>query len=374
MLGAGFAEVPFGEPADCQILNTCTITREADRKSAQMLRKAQRLGPQVVVTGCAVAERGGLSGKLPGSVLRLPPENRDRLLELLDAQHCPSGAQLETLLPRKPRHRALLRIQDGCDQFCTFCIVPYVRGRSRSQPTEKILEQAREFVAQGYKEIVLTGIHLSAWSEGERDLSHLLESLLPATEGVRLRLSSVEPDLFPRRVFALMRTFPKRICPHLHLVLQHASDDVLRRMHRGYDLAHYEGLVQEFTQTVEGACLTTDLMVGFPGETEVEFQQLLNYVRRTPFYRVHMFRYSSRPGRRLPAFPARSLPRCGSSDGIACKSWLDSSGKSFSAPRGGRFARFFSKDAAIRPVGSRERRTIFFPCESGGQAGWWERW
>lgn len=293
--GAGMLQVPFGQPATVQIVNSCTVTREADRKSAQMVRRAERLGGTVVATGCGVATRGGLKGG--GAVLRLPPENREKILDLLGVQGCPSGSRLESSLSR--RTRALLRIQDGCDQFCTFCIVPYVRGRSRSIAVPQLVLQAQNLAAEGYCEIVLTGIHLSAWGadfENPLGLDHLLQSLIDQVPLVRFRLSSVEPDLFPSTIFELMRRYPQRLCPHLHLVIQHASDKILERMHRGYDLAHYHRLVDEFIHTVPLACLTTDVMVGFPGETDEDFAILMKYLRRTPFYHLHVFPYSVRPG------------------------------------------------------------------------------
>lgn len=296
LLGAGFAEVEFSEPADVRIVNTCTVTSEADRKSAQFVRRGLRLGGKVVATGCAVAAKGGLKGeRLPGSVLRLPPGQSEQLLRLLGAESCPNTelvdrevAQLHT--------RALMRIQDGCDQFCTFCIVPYVRGRSRSFPVEQVVEDARRLERQGYREIVLTGIHLAAWGKDlGLDLAHLLERLLESTRTVRYRLSSIEPDCFPPRIFDLMLAYPERLCPHLHLALQHASDNVLERMHRDYDQAHFTRLVERFF-TVPGACLTSDVMVGFPGETEHDFAILRDYVRKLPFFRLHVFPYSPRPG------------------------------------------------------------------------------
>lgn len=302
LAGAGFTEVPFGQPADCQVVNTCTVTREADRKSGQMLRRALKLGSQVVATGCSVAARGGLSQRLPTSALRLPPGQGEQLLELIGAGGCPSTQLVES----NRRARALLKVQDGCDQFCTFCIVPYVRGRSRSFPAEQVVAEARRLEAEGYRELVLTGIHLSCWGrEWGEDLADLVERILAETH-VRLRLSSVEPDLFPERLFAVMRENP-RLCPHLHLVLQHASDRILERMHRGYSREHFAGLVEQFRK-IPDYCLTTDLMVGFPGETEDDFQQLLGFVRKTPFYRIHVFPYSQRPGTAAARFADQVSP------------------------------------------------------------------
>ncbi len=297
LLGAGFEERPFGEAVDCSIVNTCTVTAEADRKSRQLLTRALRVIPdsgQVVATGCAVASRGGLK-QLPGAVLRLPPDQREGLLDLLDVEACPGR---ETLPVVHRTTRALLKIQDGCDQFCTFCIVPYVRGRSKSVALEDIVAQAQAFERQGYSEIVLTGIHLSIWGHdlaGTPDLSHLASAILKATNSIRLRLASVEPDRFPLELIHLMAVEP-RLCPYLHLVLQHASDAILERMHRGYNLAHYDKLVTEFFSRVPQATLSSDIMVGFPGESEADFQALVRYLRATPYYHLHVFPYSSRPG------------------------------------------------------------------------------
>jgi threonylcarbamoyladenosine tRNA methylthiotransferase MtaB len=292
--GAGFAEVPFGQPADVQIINSCTVTSEADRKSAQMVRKAQGLGSQVVLTGCGAAQKGG-AWKRTGSVLRLPPERQEEILGLLGATHCPSAESFERPLLRRDRARVLLRVQDGCDQFCTFCIVPYVRGRARSRSLAEVRSEVVELERNGTREVVLSGIHLSAWGQDlGLTLTDLVRDLLEHTSQLRVRLGSVEPDLFPLELIPLMGQNP-RLCPHLHLVLQHASDAVLERMHRGYTLAHYQVLVEQFL-AIPGACLSSDIMVGFPGESEAEFRQLLSYVRATGFARLHVFPYSLRPG------------------------------------------------------------------------------
>lgn len=295
-MDAGFEEKTFGQQVDCSIVNTCTVTAEADRKSRQMIRKALRVLPsdsKVVATGCAVAKRGGVK-QMPGSALRLPPENRDQILSLLDVEACPGRERP----PVFHKTRALLKIQDGCDQFCTFCIVPYVRGRSKSTPIEQVVAQAQEFEAQGYQEIVLTGIHLSIWGHdlaGTPDLSHLVKAILDGTKRVRVRLSSVEPDRFPLALVDLMAANP-RVCPYLHLVLQHASDRILERMHRGYTLATYSEIVERFFSKVPHATLSSDIMVGFPGETDADFRDLMTYLRATPYYHLHVFPYSIRQG------------------------------------------------------------------------------
>ncbi|MCR5661256.1 MAG: MiaB/RimO family radical SAM methylthiotransferase [bacterium] len=293
LLGAGFEEKEPGEQVDCAIVNTCTVTSEADRKSRQMIRRAQKTAAQTVATGCAVADRGG-AGKLSSAVLRLKPESRDEILTLLGASGCPGNEPLV-----QHRTRALLKIQEGCDHFCTYCIVPYVRGRSRTFDISECLAKARELDQAGYKEIVLTGIHLAMWGrdlEPSLDLADFLEKLIHETNSARFRISSIEPMAFPRRIIEMMAKYPQRICPHLHLAMQHASDIVLKRMKRDYTLAEYEDLASEFIERVPGACLTTDVMLGFPGETEDDVAILLDYLSKRLFYHLHVFAYSPRPG------------------------------------------------------------------------------
>ena len=294
---AGFEEKPFGEKVDCAVVNTCTVTAEADRKSRQLLRRALRVLPpegKVVATGCAVADRGGVN-KLPKSTLRLPPERREDILSLLDVEQCPGRESVPAL---SAKTRALLKIQDGCDQFCTFCIVPYVRGRSRSVSIDETVKKAKEFEENGYAELVLTGIHLSIWGhdiDGTPDLSHLVEAILDATEHIQIRISSVEPDRFPLRLVTLMAKNP-RVCPFLHLVLQHASDKILDRMHRGYDLQTYQTIIDSFFKDVPLATLSSDIMIGFPGEDEQDHRALMRFLRKTNYHHLHVFPYSIRPG------------------------------------------------------------------------------
>ena len=309
LTSAGFEERPFGEKVDCAVVNTCTVTAEADRKSRQMLRRALRVlpeGGQAVATGCAVAQRGGLK-TLPGAALRLPPDRREEILSLLNVDACP-GREPDAAVSTKTR--ALLKVQDGCDQFCTFCIVPYVRGRSKSVSIQSVVEQARQFEAEGYQELVLTGIHLSIWGhdiEGEPDLSDLAEAILAGTKSIQLRISSVEPDRFPMRLIDLMAR-DARLCPFLHLVLQHASDALLERMHRGYTLETYSGIVDRFFEKVPQATLSSDIMIGFPGESEEDHRLLMDYLRKTPYHHLHVFPYSKRPGTAAARFSDQVEP------------------------------------------------------------------
>lgn len=304
LLGAGLTERPVGERVDFALVNTCTVTAEADRKSRQMIRRMARKSSNVVATGCGLAERGGLHA-LDGAFLRLPPAERERILELIGAERC-GGADPVSSLPRQHRTRALLKVQEGCDHFCTYCIVPYVRGRSRSVGLAEVVAMAQQLEAQGYAEIVLTGIHLAMWGrdlEPKRDLADLLEELIGATKSVRYRISSIEPMTFPKRLISLMGQYPQRVCPHLHLALQHASDNVLAKMRRDYTIAEYDELAQHFLHTVDGGCLTTDILVGFPGETERDMELLLEYLHKVEFYHLHVFPYSQRRGTPAATYP-----------------------------------------------------------------------
>lgn len=306
---AGFEEKPFGEPVDCAVVNTCTVTAEADRKSRQLLRKVLRVLPpdgKAIATGCAVAERGGLK-TLPKAALRLPPDKKESILQLLDVESCPGR---EPASVSSAKTRALLKIQDGCDQFCTFCIVPYVRGRSKSVPLNLVVEQAVELERQGFQEVVLTGIHLSIYGhdlDGRPTLATLSQAIVEATKSLQVRLSSVEPDQFPLALIDLMAREP-RVCPYLHLVLQHASDKVLDRMHRGYNLAHYRTIVDSFFAKVPLATLSSDIMIGFPGEDDGDHAVLMKYLRKTPYYHLHVFPYSVRPGTAASKFKDQVTP------------------------------------------------------------------
>lgn len=294
---AGMQEMPFGSAVDCAVVNTCTVTAEADRKSRQLVRRALRViqpGGKAIATGCAVAERGGLKA-MPGSALRLPPDKREEILELLEVERCPGREPLPAV---SAKTRALLKVQDGCDQFCTFCIVPYVRGRSKSTPIGEVVARAIEFERNGYQEVVLTGIHLAIWGHdlsGEPDLADLVSAILESTESIQVRIASVEPDRFPLRLLELMKQSP-RVCPFLHLVLQHASNSLLKRMHRGYTLETYQKIVSTFFESVPLATLSSDIMIGFPGESPADHKQLMSFLRRTPFHHLHVFPYSVRPG------------------------------------------------------------------------------
>ncbi|HEY3997455.1 MAG TPA: tRNA (N(6)-L-threonylcarbamoyladenosine(37)-C(2))-methylthiotransferase MtaB [Candidatus Xenobia bacterium] len=294
LLRAGLEETPFTDTADLYVINTCTVTSVADRKSRQMIRRAMRANPKarVVATGCAVSHKRGLS--LDNRVLRIPNREKRRLLEYL-RDDLPAHHHVE-VPSTQARTRALLRVQDGCNQFCTFCIVPFVRGRSVSVPPETLMNEAFQLVAAGYQEIVLTGVQLGGYGKADGwSLGVLLDRLAGQFPTVRFRLSSIEPGEFTWDIFDAMAEYAN-ICPHLHLALQHASDSVLERMRRGYTRADYDRLVERFLGDHPDGALTADILVGFPGETEDDFQQLVAYLERQPFAQLHVFPYSNRPG------------------------------------------------------------------------------
>jgi len=262
---------------------------------------------------------------LADNVIILPPGQREKIMDYLpfaamevkvndpadsskeEAQHLSFAQAREDSVQH--RARALLKVQEGCNHMCTFCIVPMVRGPLVSFTPEELIPKVKKLAEEGYREVVLTGTHLALWgrdsrskkqakAEGkpEQNFADLLEALIKNTQDVRFRISSIEPMSFPERILDLMIAYPDRLCPHLHLVIQHASDKILAAMHRDYTLAEYDNLAEKFLRKVPGACLTTDVLVGFPGETEEDMDILLNYLSRRKFYHLHVFPYSKRQG------------------------------------------------------------------------------
>lgn len=330
----GYKIVPFDEVADIYIVNTCTVTNIADRKSRQMLHRARKLNPDAVVVavGCYV-QTGEESLEADGTVdLAIGNNKKGEIVEILEdylnrretsfgnvsaeIHKIDIGRAVEyeelSLRETSGHTRAFLKIQDGCNQFCTYCIIPYARGRIRSRRKEDVLAEAARLAEAGYQELVLTGIHLSSYgiapqsgSPMERSGSELLPLLgeLSALAGVeRIRLGSLEPGIvtedFAKGLFAL----PK-VCPHFHLSLQSGSDAVLRRMNRKYDTAAYLEAVMRLRKYYENPAITTDVIVGFPGETEAEFLETADFVSQVGFYEMHIFKYSRRQGT-----PAADMP------------------------------------------------------------------
>ncbi len=313
----GHELVAFEEPADAYIINTCSVTAVSDKKSRQMIRRAKKMNPHAIVAACGcyaqthTDEVAALGIDLVGGtgqrmeflrqLLAAAEEKRQRVL-VDDALHrhefevLPAGGQMS-------RTRAMLKVEDGCRNFCSYCIIPFARGPVRSLPVAEAVRQTEQLAAEGYREVVLTGIEISSWGQdlsGEQSLVDLLEAVSEAAGDMRLRLGSLEPrtitEDFCRRASRL-----KNLCPHFHLSLQSGCDKTLRRMNRRYDTARYLESVALLRAYFSGVAVTTDLITGFPGETEEEFEKTLAFLRRCAFAQIHVFPYSIRPGTRAAA-------------------------------------------------------------------------
>ena len=316
----GHSLVPFEEAADAYVINTCTVTAVSDKKSRQVIRRARKAAPDAVIAVCGCypqthpddVEKLGVdliagTGDRTGFVDLLEREWSDRqpITALDDAfsrrtfEPLPAGGL-------EGRTRAMLKMEDGCVNFCSYCIIPYARGRVRSLPLDDCVRQARELEAAGYREIVLTGIEISSWGQDLEGKPELIEAIEAICQGLspdtRVRLGSLEPRTitpdFCRRAAAL-----PNLCPHFHLSMQSGCDTVLARMNRKYDSNRYYESVKFLHEVYDRPAITTDLIVGFPGETEEEFQQTLDFIQKCAFSAMHIFPYSKRPGT-----PAAKLP------------------------------------------------------------------
>ena len=304
---AGYQLVNFDESPDVVVVNTCTVTNQSDQKSRTTISQAARANNNavVVVTGCMA---NNFKEKLEGqdNITFVVENNRkSSILSLVDAHF--SGEILHpNQLPQdvfryepvqKSLHtRSAVKIQDGCDNFCTFCIIPMVRGRAVSRPVAEVLESVRRTIENGFKEIVITGVNIGRYEDGEARFEDLLAQVLEVPGDFRVRISSLEPDGFGDRFVELFQ-HPK-LMPHLHLCLQSGSDKTLLRMRRMYDVAQFRKTVNLFRSVYPDFNFTTDVIVGFPGETENEFQETLDAVCEFSFSHVHTFKYSVRKGTR----------------------------------------------------------------------------
>ena len=309
---AGYRVVPFTESADVYIVNTCSVTMLGEKKSRQLVRRAQRQNEAalIAVTGCYAQLAPDIVGTLPGVRLIVGTQDRGRIVELVEEaavrpdvlRNVGDIMAADTfedipLFAAPERTRAFLKIQEGCQNFCTFCIIPYTRGPLRSRALASVRREAEKLVAAGFREIVLTGIHLGAYGRdltGTVTLADAARTVLEIDGLQRLRLGSLESVELTPALFTLLRD-DRRFARHLHLPLQAGSDAVLREMHRFYDTAGYERLLTRIREEVPGIAISTDIIVGFPGETEAMFQESLAFVRRQEFARVHVFPYSRRP-------------------------------------------------------------------------------
>jgi len=309
-LGArGFDLAHAGERPDVVVINTCTVTAESTASSRRLIRKTAEAHPDatVVVTGCyAVAEPEEVRA-IPGVDLVIGNDHKDRIAELVTA--VPAVRRLPLLIRPAPaerlRTRVAVKAQTGCDEWCTFCIIPRTRGPLRSHPEEQVVADVRRQVERGVREVVLTGVHLGKYGEdrGEREALARLVDRLTAIDGLlRLRLSSVLPVQVTPALVERVRDDPK-VCRHLHVPLQAGDDEVLARMHRPYRIAEFLDRVEHAKAEVPGLGLSTDVIVGFPGETRAQFAATMAVVERVGFSKLHVFRYSQRPDT-----PAATMP------------------------------------------------------------------
>ena len=315
----GHELVDFEDSADAYIINTCSVTAVSDKKSRQMIRRAKRRSPNAVVAACGCYIQthtdeakglgidliGGTGGRMAFLDL-LEQEARDRAprvavddsLRRRDFEVLPAGGMAA-------RTRAMLKVEDGCVNFCTYCIIPYTRGPIRSAPLEVAVAQAKELAVRGYREIVLTGIEIAGWGQdqpGKPELALLVEEICKAVPDLRIRLGSLEPRVVTEDFCRRLSVFPN-LCPQFHLSMQSGSDTVLSRMKRKYDTARYYQSVELLRKFFPECAVTTDMIVAFPGETEEEFAESLAFIRKCAFADMHIFPYSRRPGT-----PADKMP------------------------------------------------------------------
>ena len=309
----------FGEPCDGYIINTCSVTAVADRKNRTVIRRCRRENPEAIIAVCGcysqhdakavealqvdVVGGSGQREEFIESLLRAAEDRQhrqvlDKALSRRSFEVLPAGGLEE-------RTRAMLKVQDGCVNFCTYCIIPYTRGPVRSATVETAVAQAKELAAKGYKEIVITGIEIASWGvdlPGKPNFGVLLEAVCKAVPQLRVRLGSLEPRLITEQFCDVMQGLPN-LCCHFHLSMQSGCDTVLARMKRKYDTARYLESVELLKERFPQCAVTTDMIVAFPGETEEEFEESLEFIRRCGFADMHIFPYSRRPGT-----PADKMP------------------------------------------------------------------
>lgn len=309
---AGYEIVSFEEQADVYIINTCTVTNVGDRKSRQMIRKAKRVSPQaiVAVTGCYAQTSPEDLKKIPEVNIIIGNQDRNRIVQLVEEKKV-SGHNIDIvqdimktkeyeelkISKVKDHGRAFIKVQEGCNNFCSYCIIPYARGPVRSRSIENILEEGRQIAGQGYKEIVITGINVSSYGR-ELEGVTLIDVLkgLNKIEGIeRIRLGSLEPMLLDEEFIMGLEDIDK-LCDHFHLSLQSGSDEVLKKMNRKYDTKTYKTIIDNIRKVFPQASLTTDIMVGFPGESHENFRESYEFIDQIGFSKLHVFKYSKRQG------------------------------------------------------------------------------
>lgn len=308
----GYEIVDFDEKADVYVINTCSVTNESARKSRKAIRRAVRKNPEaiVAVVGCYAQTETERIKKIPGVDVIIGTANRKDIIDLVEkarnaekpltvVRDIMKVDEYEKISPigRTEKTRAFLKIQEGCSEFCSYCIIPYARGPVRSRDLKDIVLETQRLAREGFKEIVLTGINLVMYG---RDLGNTsLVDVIERVHGVkgieRIRLSSIEPMGITEDLITLLTSLPK-ICPHFHIPLQSGSDVILKKMNRRYTTREYEEIIQAIREKIPEASITTDIIVGFPGETQNEFQKTYCFAKKIKFSRIHVFKYSQRKG------------------------------------------------------------------------------
>lgn len=310
---AGYEIVSAREKADIYIVNTCSVTNMADRKSRQMLHRAKKQNPEAVVAavGCYVQAAGEELLKDEYIDIVIGNNKKKDIVSILE-NYITEQTQNTCIIDIAKVHeyeemktaaagehtRAYLKVQDGCNQFCSYCIIPYTRGRIRSRNIEEVAREVEELAARGYREVVITGIHISSYGkdmEGEVTLLDLINAITPIEGLDRIRLGSLEPRIITSDFVEALRQNPK-VCPHFHLSLQSGCDETLKRMNRRYSTAEYEEKCRLLRKYYDRPAITTDVIVGFPGETEEEFQLTTQFLERIQLYEMHVFKFSVRKG------------------------------------------------------------------------------
>jgi len=315
---AGYLTVNFDEKADVYAINTCTVTGLSARKSRQIIRRTKSINNDAVVAviGCYSQTAPDEVGNMPDVDIVMGTKERGKILEYIDefiknririnaVSNIMNAGKFEDLkIDRyKGRTRAFMKIQEGCSQFCTYCIIPYARGPVRSRPSKDVLAEVEKLAANGFKEVVLTGIHIASYGKGLKDmpLLDLIKKIHEVDGIIRIRLGSVEPSTVTKEFVVAARNL-KKLCPHYHVSLQSGCDETLKRMNRRYTTAEYKKVIDLLRNNISDVAITTDVMVGFPGETEEEFKKTYKFLEEIDFTQIHVFKYSPRKGTPAASF------------------------------------------------------------------------
>ena len=316
----GYEVVDFDQFSDVYVINTCTVTNMGDKKSRQIISRARRTNPEAIIAavGCYSQMSPKEVSEIPGVDVVLGPRNKGDVVYYVNKAKDEGKSQVHVqgVLQNKvfedlkiedyqDKTRAFLKIQDGCNRFCTYCTIPYARGSVCSKDPNKVLEEVKELAAHGFKEVILSGIHTASYGldlEGNINLINIIEEI-EKIEGIeRIRIGSIEPAFFTEEVIEKIKGF-KKLCPHFHLSLQSGCDATLKRMNRRYTAEEYEAAVNMLRETLPDVSISTDVIVGFPGETEEEFNETYEYLKRIHLTKTHVFKYSPRKGTKAADMP-----------------------------------------------------------------------